>query len=303
VSTRETPRARTIRLPRELTGLRGERMAKRASIQVLDGSPSDLGIHEPLDTPLVVGRGEEAGFQITDDSASRAHALVGWEESEAAYVVRDLGSTNGTFVNGVATTIPTALRHGDRIEIGETVLEFRIADDQEIENRERMEAWLSTDELTGLPNKRRFDGSLRRRVKNLEPQQGWMAILMLDLDNLKVLNDQHGHHLGSRVIREVGRIIGRVTAGKGQATRFGGDEYTVYLVQHDLAAALLVAEEIRAEVAAIGFEVEAAAVAHTTISIGVSAGRCTGLDPETLCREADKALYRAKAAGRNCVRV
>jgi diguanylate cyclase (GGDEF)-like protein len=286
-----------------MAGLRSDRQAKRAAIQIIHGSPSDLGMHEPLDTPLVVGRGEEAGFQITDDSASRGHAWIGWDDDEGAFVVRDLGSTNGTFVNDVAINEPVPLKHGDRIEIGETVLEFRLADDQEIESRERIEAWLSTDELTGLPNKRRFDASLRRRVKNLEAQQAWVAILMLDLDNLKTLNDEHGHHLGSRVIREVGRTLGSLVAGKGQATRFGGDEYTVYLVQHDLAAALQVAEAIRVEVANLSFEVENGATARTTISIGVAAEKCIGLDPEALCREADKALYRAKAAGRNCVRV
>ena len=274
--------------------------ANRAAIQIIVGEPQDLGMHEPLDTPLVIGRGEEAAVRISDDSASRAHAWVGWDDGLEAYVVRDNGSTNGTFVNSEEVSSPLVLKHGDQIEIGETVFEFRIADDKEIENREKIEAWLSTDELTGLPNKRRFDAELRRRVNNLAHQQAWMAVLMLDLDNLKKINDQYGHHMGSRTIREVGQIIGEIVAGKGLGTRFGGDEYTAFLVHHDLEAAMEVGEQIREQVETLQLETEGDVV-RTAISIGAAAAICDDLDPEWLCREADKALYRAKDKGRNCV--
>ncbi len=274
--------------------------ATRAAIQVIVGAPQDLGLHEPLDTPLVVGRGDEANFRISDDSASRLHLWVGWDEEEDGYVARDRDSTNGTFVNGEKVKGQIVLTHGDRIEIGETLFEFRLADDKEIENQEKIEAWLSTDELTGLPNKRRFDAELRRRVKNLAPQGSWIAVLMLDLDNLKSINDHHGHHMGSHTICEVGQIIGEIVAGKGLGTRFGGDEYTVFLVGHDHEDAIEVAEQIRISVEELQLEKDDIVV-RTTISIGVAAAPCDALDPEWLCREADKALYRAKAKGRNMV--
>lgn len=274
--------------------------ATRAAIQVIVGAPQDLGLHEPLDTPLVVGRGDEANFSISDDSASRLHLWVGWDEDEDGYVARDMDSTNGTFVNGDKVRGQLVLTHGDRIEIGETLFEFRLADDKEIENQEKIEAWLSTDELTGLPNKRRFDAELRRRVKNLGPQGAWIAVLMLDLDNLKSINDHHGHHMGSRTICEVGQIIGELVAGKGLGTRFGGDEYTVFLVGHDVEDGLEVGEQIRASVEELQLEKDDVVV-RTTISIGVAAAPCEGLDADWLCREADKALYRAKANGRNVV--
>jgi diguanylate cyclase (GGDEF)-like protein len=98
----------------------------------------------------------------------------------------------------------------------------------------------------------------------------------------------------------VGQIIGEQVAGKGLGTRFGGDEFTAYLVGHDLEAGLLAAEQIRAAVEDLRMEMDDQVV-RTTISIGVAAARCADTDPEVLARDADKALYRAKAAGRNMV--
>lgn len=301
MSEQQQRRARTVRISRKKATPHGWPREKRASIQVISGSPADLGMHEPLDTPVVVGRGEESSFRVHDDSASRTHAWLGWDDELETYVVRDLDSTNGTVVNGDVIRENVTLHHGDRVEVGETVLEFRYADDLEIENREKMEAWISTDELTGLPNKRRFDAELDLRVRDPALAGQSVAILMLDLDNLKSINDRHGHHMGSQTIHEVGQIIGRIVAGRGQGTRFGGDEYTVYLIGHDLETATDVAEEIRAEVALLEIEALDGEVARTTISIGVAAGCCPEVNPELLARQADKALYRAKAKGRNRV--
>lgn len=301
MSEQQQHRARTVRISRKKVTPHGWSREKRATIQVIGGTPADLGMHEPLDIPVVVGRGEESNFRVHDDSASRVHAWIGWDEAVGAYVTRDLKSTNGTLVNGELIHDAVTLRHGDRVEVGETLLEFRYADDKEIENREKMEAWLSTDELTGLPNKRRFDAELDLRARDPALAGQDLAILMLDLDNLKAINDRHGHHMGSQTIHEVGQIIGRLVAGRGQGTRFGGDEYTIYLVGHDLGAALEVAEEIRAEVEGLELETLDGHLVRTTISIGAAAGRCAEVDPDTLCRQADKALYRAKAKGRNIV--
>ena len=101
-------------------------------------------------------------------------------------------------------------------------------------------------------------------------------------------------------IHEVGQIIGEMVAGRGLGTRFGGDEFTAYLIGHDLEAAILAAEQIRAAVEDLRMETEEDIV-RTTISIGVAAAICENLDTDHLCRKADKALYRAKAAGRNIV--
>lgn len=301
VSEQQQKRARTVRINRRKVTPHGWPRERRASIQVINGTPADLGMHEPLDVPHVLGRGEDASFRLHDDSASRSHLWIGWDDEVGAYVARDLSSTNGTLINGELIQDVVPLRHGDRVEIGETVLEFRFADDREIESREQMEVWLSTDELTGLPNKRRFDAELDLRVRDPALAGQWVAILMLDLDNLKGINDVHGHHVGSQTIHEVGQIIGRLVAGRGKGTRFGGDEYTIYLMGHDLQDAMEVGELIRSEVEALEMETEDGDIARTTISIGAAAGCCPAVDPEALCRLADKALYRAKAKGRNAV--
>lgn len=294
-------RARTVRISRRQITPNTWTREKRASIQVIGGTAADLGMHEPLDTPLVVGRGEEASFRLHDDSASRTHAWMGWDDALEDYVVRDLESTNGTLVNGELIDGPRVLNHGDRVEVGETLVEFRMADEREIEGRQQMGVWLSTDELTGLPNKRRFDAELSQRVQDPAMQGISIAVLMMDIDNLKAINDHHGHHMGSQTIHEVGQVIGRLVAGKGQGTRFGGDEYTAYLVGHDLESALRVGEVIRSAVELLELTSREGEPVRTTISIGAAAALCPDVNPDDLCRLADKALYRAKNKGRNTV--
>jgi diguanylate cyclase (GGDEF)-like protein len=154
------------------------------------------------------------------------------------------------------------------------------------------------DALTGLPNRRSFAQTLEETLGRLEPGER-AALLMLDLDGFKAVNDRHGHAAGDRVLLEVG---GMLTGMLSNATlaRMGGDEFAIILPEmesHDSVAAL--ARRIVA-----GF-VEPFAIGNASVSLGVSIGIVVapddGASPDVLVRRADLAMYRAKAEGRSLI--
>jgi diguanylate cyclase (GGDEF)-like protein len=127
-----------------------------------------------------------------------------------------------------------------------------------------------------------------------------LSALMMDMDGLKAINDRHGHRMGAHTISEVGQLLGRTLVDRGEACRFGGDEFCAYLPGADLADAARVAEGFRRAVQSAHFELEGMVV-QATISIGVAEASDTVSNLDKLVAAADKALYRAKENGRNCV--
>jgi diguanylate cyclase (GGDEF)-like protein len=156
----------------------------------------------------------------------------------------------------------------------------------------------NNDALTGLPNKRATDDTLKRMVAQASRSISPLSALMLDLDHFKQINDRFGHNKGDEVLAAVGAALASCLRAGDFAGRFGGEEFLVLLPDTALDGAAIVAEKIRAVVGAIripGVERD------ITASLGIAdllahAGNATGL-----LREADRALYAAKAAGRNCV--
>ncbi|MEC5292468.1 diguanylate cyclase [Aurantimonas sp. C2-6-R+9] len=154
-----------------------------------------------------------------------------------------------------------------------------------------------TDPLTGLANRRAFDQRLEEwtTVQPLRP----FALMMIDVDHFKTINDRFGHDCGDRALAAVGDVLRRLESEKDMVARYGGEEFAVLLWNCDLPAAMRRAEHLRRLIAAKHFgEIDDAA--PLTVSIGVSqTDRCGS--PGSVRRDADAALYRAKAAGRNCV--
>ncbi len=148
----------------------------------------------------------------------------------------------------------------------------------------------AADVLTGLHNRRHFDATLDREVRRARRQRHALALLMLDLDGFKALNDDPGQVDGDGLLADVGECIGRhVRADADVACRFGGDEFAVILVEAEAALARSVAERICASV-------RRRTRGEVTVSIG---GSCfvDGMDGEALLRSADAALYQVKAGG------
>jgi diguanylate cyclase (GGDEF)-like protein len=167
---------------------------------------------------------------------------------------------------------------------------------------ERIAKMAVTDELTGLANRRRFLEVLRAEVQRARRYWRPLSLLMVDLDKLKAINDQHGHDAGDAVLRGLAQWLRGTVRDTDLAARLGGDEFALLLPETGGDAALAIAERLRAGMAAWSVDANGVPVG-STVSIGLAS--CAAGDlPELpgFLKLADNALYRAKAAGRNSVR-
>jgi len=256
-----------------------------------------VGTRRPVDGNLVIGRDPDVDLVLADALVSSRHALI--EDRGDSWTLVDLGSTNGTTVNGEKGS-EFALKHGDKIVFGSTVARFEMQDRLERAYSEQVEKLLNVDELSGLLVRRKFDLDLKAALDAARASNQPLGLLMMDLDGIKPINDTHGHLFGAYVIGESGHVIGRVLDKRGFATRFGGDEYIAALPGLALEAATAIGEEIRAAISAFVFEREGVRL-HPGISIGAAAFPESAADAEALLQHADEALYRAKRAGKNRV--
>ena len=128
-----------------------------------------------------------------------------------------------------------------------------------------------------------------------------MALMILDIDHFKAVNDNHGHDIGDAVLREFAARLRRNIRGVDLACRFGGEEFVVLMPDTDTAQAEAVAERVRQAMAEKAFDVGAPRALSVTVSVGVSIRESLSDTPEGMIKRADVALYRAKRAGRNRV--
>lgn len=157
------------------------------------------------------------------------------------------------------------------------------------------------DDVTDLYNARYLQEAMEREIERTERYGGDLSVLFVDLDRFKRVNDQHGHLVGSDTLRQLARLLHDCVRSVDTLARYGGDEFTIVLVDTDEAHALQVAERIRARVDAHGFEAEGLEPLHVSCSIGVASWPIHGSTREAVLDAADKAMYRAKSKGRNRV--
>ena len=156
------------------------------------------------------------------------------------------------------------------------------------------------DRLTGLWNRGSVLDHLLRELSRARRKKTALAVLMADLDHFKRINDDHGHSVGDKALREASGRMRSVLRAYDAIGRYGGEEFLVVLAGADLHGACEVGERVRAAVAAEALCDGAATISLST-SIGAASTALVGYDADALIRSADAALYRAKAQGRNCV--
>ena len=155
----------------------------------------------------------------------------------------------------------------------------------------------ASDALTGLPNRRSADDTLKRMAVHAGRSVTPLAAVLADLDHFKRLNDQHGHETGDKALALVGRIISSSLRGSDFAARFGGEEFLLLLPDTDREGAMNVAEKLRHEIE----QAEIPNGSQITASFGVAVLPNDAVDSSDLLRKADRALYSAKEHGRNRV--
>jgi diguanylate cyclase (GGDEF)-like protein len=246
----------------------------------------------------IIGRSQEADVTIPEPLISRRHARVLHLRVNADdfYEVGDLGSSNGTFVNH-SPVQQSGLVDGDMLQIGPVLFKFVVRDETEGAFYRDVHRLIHYDQLTGLLTM----DSFLRRVRPELSRTKVLTLAMTDLDGLKRVNDTFGHLAGRMVVREMGVMFRSVLRTCDVAGLYGGDEAIIAFPGTVLDDAALLAERLRTTVAEHRFEHDGN---EFSVSISQGLAQCPehGRTAEELIGAADRALYAAKAAGRNCVR-
>lgn len=276
---------------------------KHAYLLVLAGPQFGEMLPLPTGRDLLLGRRDDADLQIRDDGVSRRHATIRVDGEGA--VVTDLGSANGTYVDG--RRVPTRqIADGARIQVGgHTILKFVWADEVEARYQVRLAEGAIQDPLTGLYNRRHLDERLASELAGAQRHGRAVSLLMIDIDHFKQVNDGRGHLAGDEALKMVAFVLRGAVRKEDVLARYGGEEFVVIARETPLDGARALAERIRRAVEKSRFGWQEGELG-VTVSIGVTvydpaAGYVPGRTERELVELADRALYLAKQQGRNRV--
>jgi diguanylate cyclase (GGDEF)-like protein len=249
------------------------------------------------DVPVVIGRSPNCDFQIEHRSVSRRHCKV-WHEG-GTFMVRDLGSTNHTFVNERQVE-QIELADGDHVGVGDTVLKFVLRGSLEARYHEALYQLATQDSLTGLYNRRKFRELLENAVVKAQDDRKPLALVFVDLDHFKSINDRFGHQAGDEVLRAISATLQKELRPNDIAGRLGGEEFAIVMPDTGLATAVAWSERLRGTLHGVECDI-GGQPQRVTASIGVAEWGPRHQTAADLMREADAQLFRAKASGRNRV--
>ncbi len=210
-----------------------------------------------------------------------------------AVPLRDESGSPGALVAEFQNVFPTPGTELDLLKVFAENAMIAIANARVVSQIQQMAI---TDELTGLFNRRYFMQEMGREIARVQRSRQPFAVLMIDIDLFKEINDQWGHREGDRVLKEVAVALKAASRKSSILARYGGEEFVCLLPETPLAGGILGGERLREAVAALK-----GVPRPVTISVGVAAFPDHGGEGETLIIRADEALYAAKGAGRNRV--
>ncbi len=275
---------------------KGRPVAADACLVVIYGD--DLGRRIPLgDDAVVIGRSSRCEVQLDQESVSRNHCRI--RRDKPGFFLEDLKSTNGTYVNDELID-DIALRDGDQLKIGRTILKFIVGGNIEGQYHEEIYRLMTMDGLTQVHNKRFFDEALERESSRAQRYGTSFCVVLFDIDHFKQINDTHGHLAGDAVLRQLGTLLRGEVRRDDVVARTGGEEFAVLTPETAVEGARELARKLLVLVAEARFEFEGVRI-PVTISLGVA-----GWGPETqsgteLLAVADERMYEAKRSGRNRV--
>jgi len=258
---------------------------------------TDLGKRFELTHDVTIGRDPSSDICIDMSFVSRQHAHVSCRGKR--WSIEDLGSRNGTQVNGVPVTKLTLLDNGDQIKVGGAI--FKYIAGGNVENLFHEEIYRMTifDGLTKVHNKRYLLDFLEREIARARRYSSPLSMAMLDIDHFKLLNDANGHQAGDYVLEHVAAAISTLVRREQLLARYGGEEFALVLPELDPMQAGAFCESIRERVAFETYVFDDRSL-KATVSIGVAA-LDEKMDRDELIQAADAQLYEAKRGGRNRV--
>lgn len=249
----------------------------------------------------LLGRDDYADVQFTDAGVSRRHALISCDMESATFTVNDLASSNGTTVNDVPVKDRYTLSPGDKITLGQdTVIRFSLEHEVETRYAAAMYRAVLRDGLTGAFNRRYFDDRIQKELSFTMRYNVPLALLFLDIDRFKRINDDYEHRCGDAVLRQVADILHHVVRNEDVLARYGGEEFAIICRETTEAQGAVLAERLRLAVQDHRFTFEHLSL-RVTVSLGVAQLGGDVLSAEKLVSAADLALLSAKEQGRNRV--
>ncbi len=248
---------------------------------------------------MTIGRSSDAevGFPEVME-VSRRHARI--RRGEEATIIEDLGSRNGTWINGARLDGPRRLISGDIIEVQVVKLKFIEGDDLEQGYHEALYHLTVMDDLTGIFNRRRYDAEVERDFARSRRHHTPLSLIVFDVDDFKTINDDHGHPAGDAVLQQIARLVESHVRREEVFARAGGDEFLILCPDVPLSGASVLAEKLRALIAQHPFRFADQTFA-VTCSFGVASLTAEMNASEELYVHADRLLYRSKDEGRNRV--
>lgn len=276
------------------------------ALTILDGP--NLGACVRLDDThraVILGRAPEATFVVPHATVSRAHARVFVMDDGGTERVKivDMQSRNGTFVNGERIE-EEWLEAGDKVHVGDVLLRFDLMDPVEASFQDEVATRVRNadiDPLTGLYRRNVLGREGAAALKECQTRGESFAVLMIDLDHFKKLNDTWGHQAGDEALRVASRAVMNAIRAGDLAVRYGGEEVAILLAHSGVAEATAIAERVAAAMRALpiaGLPAER----RLTCSQGVACARY-GESLDELIRRADFALLRAKRGGRDRIEI
>ncbi|MDE3246954.1 MAG: GGDEF domain-containing protein [Acidobacteriota bacterium] len=258
-------------------------------------------------TGMIIGRSSDNDICLAEAEVSRRHSRleVVMDGGQAVSVtLQDLGSTNGTFVNGkklAPNAEPTALQNGDVVRVGSHAFKLKRLDDMERHYHEVVLTQTTVDPLTGVGNRATVLGHLEKHFDLARRYKRPLSVILADLDFFKAVNDTYGHATGDLVLQTFGVILLGRLRGSDQVGRLGGEEFLVVLPETHGHEAVSVAENLRNAIKTEPVSRPDGTPFYVKVSLGVAQIQDSDANAGSLLARADVALYRAKNLGRDRV--
>lgn len=270
--------------------------AKEACLVVIYGL--ELGKKFNLTRPqMIIGRSSKADVQIDQEAVSRNHCKI--INTGNAVLLRDMGSTNGTYVNDEMVD-EYVLRDGDFIKVGRCIFKFLSGSNIENAYHEEIYRLTTVDGLTQIFNRRYFIETLEREIGRAMRYRRDLSLIMFDVDRFKLVNDTHGHLAGDHVLKHLASVVRARIRREDVLARYGGEEFGIILPEIDNYNAMQFAEKVRRLIEQADFRFEDVVI-PVTVSVGVASLRGEVEDVLEFVKAADDNLFAAKDAGRNRV--
>lgn len=282
--------------------LRASGVQKKASLLVLYGQ--EVGRVIRLDKPkMTIGRSSSCDEVLDGEGVSRCHVQIRVTDDDK-FLVKDLGSTNGTFIQGEQIT-EAVLEEGDKVLLGRRmVLKFTFNDNFDETYFQEMYESSTRDALTGAYNRKYLTEKIVSDISFAQRHRLPFTLLILDLDHFKKVNDKYGHLTGDQALRTVVNVVSNLIRAEDIVARYGGEEFAIIAPGTGFEGARVLAERIRERIAREPIPVveQVAEPFHITVSIGLATVHPqAAVQTSAVIAAADENLYKAKSGGRNQV--